>query len=136
MDEVSRAVDALLNAPALAGRVVIGVWLFGSRAAGHANASSDVDLAILCSPPLGNDRFALTDEVAVAAGVEVDVIDLATVSATIAWEVITTGRLVVERDELAVEHFVRHIRFAAEDDARRHRMVVLAAVGQVGSARR
>lgn len=136
MDRVTRAIDGLLRAPAVAARRVAAVWLFGSHAAGTASERSDVDLAILCEPPLGNDRFAVLEHAAAAAGVEVDVIDLATIDANVAWEVVTTGRIVVERDELALEQFVRHARFAAEDAARRHRMIVLAATGAVGGARR
>ncbi len=67
------------------------------------------------------------------AGVEVDVIDLGTTSATLAWEVITTGRLVVERDPLAVEHFLRRARCGADDEACRNRMIVLAQTPRIGS---
>ncbi|MBI2388266.1 MAG: nucleotidyltransferase domain-containing protein [Deltaproteobacteria bacterium] len=136
MDPVRRAVDALTAAPELVGRALHAVWLFGSRARGAAHEGSDVDLAVLCSPVLGNDRFALADRVASAAGVEVDVIDLATANAPLAWEVVTTGRILLERDDEAVERFVRQARFAAEDAARRHRMIVLATAGEVGGARR
>ncbi len=136
VDPVHAALAALLSTPELAGRAVAGVWLFGSLATGRARADSDVDLAVLCTPPLGNDRFALMDRVASLIGRELDVIDLATVAPAVAWEVVTTGRLLHERDELAVESFVRHARFAVEDAARRDRMVVLASTGHVGSGRR
>ena len=41
---------------------------------------------------------------------------------------ITTGRLVVERDELAVEEFVRRARWDAEDEEQRNRMILLAQI--------
>jgi len=46
--------------------------------------------------------------------------------AVLRWEVITTGRLLVERDEIAVDDFVRRARWEAEDDEQRNRMILLA----------
>ncbi len=132
MNIAERALDALLRAPVLSERRLAAVWLFGSHARGEADIESDVDLAVLCLPSLGNDRFALMELVARTAGVEIDVIDLETANPILAWEVLTTGRIVVERDEEHVEHFVRHARFAAEDATRRNRMVVLASVDGPG----
>jgi predicted nucleotidyltransferase len=120
----------------MAGRKVLGVWLFGSHAQERARADSDVDLAILCEPPLGLNRTRAMDAVGRELGADVDVIDLATTSPALAWEVLTTGRLVHETDERAVEHFVRQARFAAEDWEQRNRMILLAQVGQVGGAMR
>jgi hypothetical protein len=69
------------------------------------------------------------DQVGRSLGRDVDVIDLRTAPPALGWEVLTTGRLVEERDELAVEKFVREARYAAEDDEQRSRMVLLAQVG-------
>lgn len=57
---------------------------------------------------------------------------MAAAPAILAWEIVTTGRLVVENDALALEEFLRRTRYAAEDEEQRARMVLLAQVGQVG----
>ena len=75
--------------------------------AGTAKASSDVDLAVLCSPPLGTARFAIVDRLSGEVGCDVDVIDLSTAPPSLTWEIVTTGRLLVEHDERATEDFVR-----------------------------
>jgi predicted nucleotidyltransferase len=108
------------------GRRLQGVWLFGSRARGEAKPGSDFDLAVLCEPPLGLDRLVVAERIARDAGVEVDLIDLRTSSATLAWEVLTTGTLVDESDEEAVQQFLRRARFEAEDELRRNRIIVEA----------
>jgi hypothetical protein len=59
-------------------------------------------------------------------GVDVDVIDMGSAPPVLKWEVITTGRLLVERDEVAVADFVRRARWEAEDDEQRNRMILLA----------
>jgi predicted nucleotidyltransferase len=126
---LSRAAAALLATPAIAGRSVAGVWVFGSVARGEDQPDSDIDLAVLCEPALGLDRAIVMDQVGRSLGRDVDVIDLRTAPPALGWEVLTTGRLVEERDELAVEKFVREARYAAEDDEQRSRMVLLAQVG-------
>jgi predicted nucleotidyltransferase len=133
---VRAALDALLAADCVKARDVAAVWLFGSRARGSDTEGSDVDLAVLASPALGLERARLMELVARAARCEVDVVDLAEAPPALAWEVVTTGRLLVERDERAVEAFVRNARFAAEDAAQRDRMVLLAQVGRVGGRTR
>lgn len=110
-------------------RKVAGVWLFGSVLRGEDHRESDIDLAVLCQPPLAIDRTVAMDQVGRAVERDVDVIDLATAPPALAWEILTTGRLVFEPDELEVERFVRAARFAAEDDEQRSRMVVAAQVG-------
>lgn len=122
---------ALLEAPALSGRAVAGVWIFGSVARGEERPDSDVDLAVLCDPALALERAVVMDQVGRAIGRDVDVIDLRTAPPALAWEILTTGRLVVEQDEARVERFVRDARYAAEDDEQRSRMVLLAQVGRL-----
>src|ERR1700733_15158890 len=122
---VERALTAVLEAEPLRQRKVQGVWVFGSRARGDAGAESDVDLAVLCTPALGFERAVVMDRAGNAVGCDVDVIDLRAAPPTLAWEVVTSGRLVVEGDELEVERFVRAARFAAEDAEQRNRMIVL-----------
>jgi predicted nucleotidyltransferase len=106
-----------------------GVWIFGSQATGQARSGSDLDLAVLCDPALELERAAIGERLARLFGTEVDLVDLASCDPVLAWEVITTGRLVQERDERAVERFVREARFRAEDADQRNRMILLAAGG-------
>ncbi|HEY6882309.1 MAG TPA: nucleotidyltransferase domain-containing protein [Polyangiales bacterium] len=116
--------DAL--ASQLDARVVQGLWIFGSRASDGARPESDLDLGVLCTPELGVERFAIEDRVARALNLEVDLIDMASCDPILAWEIITTGRLLHEPDERAVEHFMREARFRAEDADQRNRMILLA----------
>jgi predicted nucleotidyltransferase len=128
-----RTVSRLLReSKTLSGRAVQGVWVFGSAARGTAHAESDLDLAVLCEPPLGIERAALMDDLGLELGRDVDVIDLRTANPTLAWEIVTTGRILEELDEFAVEHFVRHARYNAEDHEQQNRMVVLASTGTLG----
>jgi uncharacterized protein len=101
-----------------------GAWLFGSRARGEQRPSSDFDLAVLTAPALGLNRLAVAERIARDLGADVDLIDLRTATATLAWEVITTGRIIVEVDEDAVSQFIRRARFDADDELKRNRIVV------------
>jgi uncharacterized protein len=122
-DQIEQALNA---APSLTGRTVQGAWIFGSRGAGTHVASSDLDLALLCDPPLGLDRVALADTLAARLGVDVDVVDMATADPILAWEVITSGRLLFVREPATLQAFMRRARFRAEDADQRNRMIVLA----------
>ncbi len=129
----ARTVGRLLReSKVLSGHALQGVWLFGSEARGTAHAESDLDLAILCEPPLGIERATLMDDLGLALGRDVDVIDLRSANPTLVWEIVTTGRILEELDEFAVEHFVRYARYKAEDDEQRNRMIVLASTGTLG----
>ncbi len=127
--ELSATLDALTTDPAIVGRRVQAIWLFGSHARGDARADSDIDLAILCEPPLGVERLAVMDRVGNALGADIDLVDLAIAPPVLVWEIVTTGRLVLEAEPRTVEDFLRRSRFAAEDESRRLRMVVLAQTG-------
>ena len=127
---------ALLEAPALRARVVAGVWIFGSVARGEEHDHSDVDVAVLCTPQLALERTIVMDQVGRAVGRDIDVIDLRSAPPALTWEILTTGRLLVECDQAEVERFVRMARYAAEDDEQRSRMVLLAQVGSVGGGQR
>jgi len=123
---VDQAAKAVLASAPLQGRRIVACWAFGSRARGAGKADSDVDLAVLCNPTLGLERTRIMDTVGRQLGVDVDVIDMGSAPPVLKWEVITTGRLLVERDEVAVADFVRRARWEAEDDEQRNRMILLA----------
>ncbi len=110
----------------LGARTLQGLWVFGSRASGAARPDSDLDLGVLCQPELGLDRLVLEEQLARALDVEVDLVDMASCDPVLAWEVITSGQLVHQHDERAVEHFVRMARFRADDADQRNRMILLA----------
>ena len=131
--QIDRAVSELTRCPVLRGRSLHAVWIFGSHARGAAGPGSDIDLGVLCDPPLGLEIAVLIDRLGRAIGGEVDVIDLTTTSATLAWEILTSGKLVLESDERAVEEFLRRTRYAAEDEAQRNRMIVLAQAPRIGA---
>ena len=115
----------------LEGRRAHAVWAFGSRARGKARAGSDLDLGLLCEPPLDVfERGRHGDLLAMEIGVDVDLVDLKTANPILAWEVVTTGRIVWEQsdpDDETVERFVRMARFAAEDADQINRMILSAA---------
>ena len=106
----------------------IACWAFGSRVAGKGKPGSDVYLAVLCEPPLGLERAKVMDIVGRVLKADIDVVDMATAPPGLCWEVITTGRLVIEHDEPAVEEFVRRARWNAEDEEQRDRMILLAQI--------
>jgi predicted nucleotidyltransferase len=112
-------------------RQVIACWVFGSRVAGNPTPSSDVDVAVLAAPALELDRVKVMDVAGRAVGLDVDVIDMASAPPALRWEVITSGKLVIERDEPALEDFVRRSRWEAEDEEQRNRMILLAQVPEV-----
>ena len=122
----SRVALLVAEASERLGRRVQGVWVFGSFVTGRATVASDFDLGVLCDPPLGLERARVGDDVARAIDRDVDVIDLATAPAALAWEIVTSGELAIERNEPAVERFVRRARFAVDDDVGRNRMILLA----------
>jgi predicted nucleotidyltransferase len=129
---VDRAVKAVLASAPLQGRRMVACWAFGSRARGAGKTGSDVDLAVLCDPTLGLERTRIMDIVGREIGFDVDVIDMGSAPPVLKWEVITTGRLLVERDEVAVADFVRRARWEAEDDEQRNRMILLAQTARAG----
>ncbi|MCB5195702.1 type VII toxin-antitoxin system MntA family adenylyltransferase antitoxin [Deefgea salmonis] len=72
---------------------VIGIYAFGSRVQGTANAHSDLDLAVLVAgyvDPLLLWRLA--GELAELVGCAVDLLDLRAASTVMQYQVLTTGR--------------------------------------------
>lgn len=82
------------------------VYLFGSRAAGSAVRSSDVDLAVLASKPVDSGRLARAREaLAERLRCDVDLIDLTRSSTVMQAQVIATSRLLRDADPLFREQF-------------------------------
>lgn len=75
------------------GAEVIGIYAFGSRVQGTANADSDLDLAVLIAgfaDPLLLWRLA--GELAELVGCAVDLLDLRSASTVMQYQVLTTGQ--------------------------------------------
>lgn len=78
---------------------LLGVWLFGSQANGHAGDHSDVDLAVLVAgkaDPL--QLWEIGQKLAAMADREVDLLDLRAASTVMQYQVVTEGRLLWQRD--------------------------------------
>lgn len=87
---------------------VQAAYLLGSAAAGCLRADSDVDVAILPSRRTGlsvEERLGLTAELAAIFGRAVDLGVLSTANVVYAKEVVTTGRLLCERDRTETARF-------------------------------
>jgi uncharacterized protein len=77
----------------------LGIYAFGSRVQGTANAQSDLDLAVLVAgygAPL--QLFEMANQLADKLGYEVDLLDLRAASTVMQYQVITTGRCLWAKD--------------------------------------
>jgi predicted nucleotidyltransferase len=86
---------------------VTAVWIFGSMARGPTRADSDVDLAFLV-PRRPSDPvqvFEAAEELAVAFGRDVDLIDLAAASDVLRAQVVAGGHRIHTTDERVAEEF-------------------------------
>jgi uncharacterized protein len=104
-DESQRAtLDAAVASAVARDERVVAAWVFGSRARGVGRPSSDLDVAVLLAP--GADRQILSQlggALAGNLGIEVDVIDLTASTPVLGFEVVTGGRRVFARDDLAAD---------------------------------
>lgn len=109
------------------------LYLFGSAASNHADPDSDVDLAILTGNALTDrQRWALSQDLAVELGRDVDLVDLRTASTVMRSQVLSSGRKLYQRaDDPAIEVFED---FAFADYARlnEERAKILADVAARG----
>ena len=77
----------------------LGIYAFGSRIQGTANAQSDLDLAVLVAgyaDPI--QLFEMANQLADQLGYEVDLLDLRAASTVMQHQVITTGRRLWAKD--------------------------------------
>lgn len=78
--------------------IVVAI-LFGSLAAGRDRIDSDLDLAVASTTPLTpHTRIQLIEELAVALGRPVDLIDLTITHSPLLQQILTQGRLVICTD--------------------------------------
>ena len=111
---------------------VVGAYLFGSRGRAEETDGSDVDLAVLFDGPAGLERtIALEDELELAVGLPVDLVDVARAGAFLALDAIRGGRI-FERDGRRLDEFDLYVLRRAGDLAHfeRERRRALLAVGE------
>lgn len=89
--------------------------LFGSLAAGHASAASDVDVAVQAVRPLdAAQKIALVGDIAAATGRAVDLIDLRRAGEPLLGQIVAHGRRVLGSDEAFARLVSRHLLDAAD----------------------
>lgn len=90
-------------------------YLFGSMAAGSATATSDADIAVqTCSPLAVEAKISLVEEIAIATGRPVDLIDLRKTGEPLLGQILQHGIRLKGNDTLHAELMRRHI-FDSED---------------------
>jgi predicted nucleotidyltransferase len=78
---------------------LLGIYLFGSQASGHADGGSDVDLAVLVEGKADPLRlWELGQSLASQLNTDVDLVDLRAASTVMQYQIVTTGRRIWERD--------------------------------------
>lgn len=94
---------------------IVTIYLFGSRATGHAGPLSDVDVAVLTDSAQAAALKDPTRRVALVSDVmhacrrsDVDVVLLDEATPFLAYEIVSSGRLVYERDHQARVAFEAH----------------------------
>lgn len=95
--------------------IVIAI-LFGSLAADRAHRGSDLDLAIESVGPITPEtRIRLTDDLAVALGRPVDLIDLARTHNPLLQQVLVRGRLLICHDRTRYAELIRRMVYEEAD---------------------
>lgn len=131
--EDSASYEPLVSAIRRAIPSVSGVWLFGSRESGHADAGSDIDLALLAdASPDPVALWELAQALAGIAGTPVDLLDLRAASTVMQYQVVHGGRLLWARDVGAglFACFVLSEKTAL-DEARAGRLADIARTGVI-----
>ena len=98
------------------------VYLYGSRARGTELPSSDVDLAVLASEPIGPEAlFALREDLSLRLQRDVDLIDLQHAPTVLQKEVVAHGQLLCDPDRTRRDGFEAFVlgRYARLNEERR-----------------
>ena len=79
---------------------IVAVYLFGSHADDTAQSGSDVDLAVLTARDAINPqiRWTMQEDLSIALGHDVDLVDLRSASTVMQMQIISGGRLLFESD--------------------------------------
>lgn len=90
-------------------------YVFGSVAAGRARPESDVDVAVQATKPLdAGQRMQLIEELALATGRPVDLIDLHAVGEPLLGQILKHGQRIIGSQSAHVTMMSRHV-YAMED---------------------
>ncbi|TAM33507.1 MAG: nucleotidyltransferase domain-containing protein [Rhodanobacter sp.] len=90
-------------------------YVFGSVAQGRETPDSDVDVAVQMSKPLDSAlRMQLIEELALATGRPVDLVDLQTVGEPLLGQILKHGRQIIGDQAAHVAMMSRHV-YAMED---------------------
>jgi len=127
MDRLNRMIDVEMHIAShfedAGSRVVVSVYLFGSRAEGRGHRESDVDVGVLMDRealPTRRERFdaslRLGSDLSVALAPErIDLVVLNDVPPLFARRIVTEGRRVFCRDPEIDHAFVRDVQLRAAD---------------------
>lgn len=95
--------------------IVVAI-LFGSLATGHGRSESDLDLAVASTAPLSPEtRIQLIEELAVASGRPIDLIDLAHTHSPLLQQILTHGRLIMCKDRTQYAELLRRMVYEDAD---------------------
>ena len=85
---------------------LISIFLFGSFETEHETKSSDIDIAILCKKPIDKLKlWDVTQELAIAANKDIDLVDLRSASTVLQMQVINSNNRIYTADKMTSEKF-------------------------------
>ncbi|MER2510990.1 MAG: nucleotidyltransferase domain-containing protein [Nitrosomonas ureae] len=91
-------------------------FLFGSLAAGHGRMERDLDLAVATAYPLTpQTKIELIEDLAVAIGRPVDLIDLAQAHGPLLQHIVTRGRMVLCKNRTLYAELLRRVAYDEAD---------------------
>ena len=107
--------------------------VFGSVATGQAGADSDVDIAVLADHPLlAAERTPLIEEIALATGRPVDLVDLRNAGEPLLGEILQSGSRLLGSDEEYARLVSRHLVDAADFLPYRDRILEKRRIAWIG----
>lgn len=90
--------------------------VFGSLAEGNSSFSSDLDIAIACKKPIDADgKQSMVEELGLALGRPIDLIDLNKTKGTLLHQILTKGELVFCRDHQLYAEIIKKMLFNQAD---------------------
>ncbi|MCS6291058.1 MAG: nucleotidyltransferase domain-containing protein [Nitrospira sp.] len=91
-------------------------FLFGSLAAGQGRMESDLDFAVATTNPLTpQTKIELIEDLAVAIGRPVDLIDLAQAHGPLLQQIVTKGRVILSKNRTLYAELLRRVAYDEAD---------------------
>lgn len=109
-------------------------YRFGSTVEGSERSDSDIDLAFLADHRMDAlDRFAIQERLALRLHQDVDLVDLGHASTVMRMQVVSRGRLLLDRNPVAREVFEDYVfsSYARLNEERRAILDQIAREGRV-----